>query len=492
MAMKSLATQPRESAALYTRASKDRDGKEISSSRQERIGRKTASTHQLDVVHVFNDNDLSASRFATRPRTGFIEMMSEARSPERRFDVIVIQHPDRLYREPKELEDIIDTVRTYGLRIVNADFGAFDLSNDDGIMVARMLGAAAAKEADSTSRRYRSMHEDIAQRGLPSGGGLRAFGYEADGLTLIESEAALVADAVSRVLAGATLRSLAQEWTRAGVRTTQGNAFTPTTLGRLLKGARIAGVREQYRKNPRTQKRELVGSYPAAWPAIVSPEEHARLRAVLCDPSRRLGGDGTSARKHLLSGLLRCARCDMGMSAGAGAKGNKRYSCNRPGGCQRCSVVTHAVDAAVRDALLAALDREALAARSKQRSKRTTKLVDPMADVRRLEAKLDELTADYYDDDNDMTPSEYQAARRRIMSKLDEAKRAVAKQRPERPSAKSIVGHELTSAADFDELPLHTKRALLSAHVERIMLTPGTRGVQALDLDERLDIIWRH
>ena len=60
--------------------------------------------------------------------------------------------------------------------------------------------------------------------------------------------------------------------------------------------ARISGQREH--------KGEIVAD--AEWPAIITPAETTRIRALLSDPDRRTN---KVARRYLLARLLRCGHC---------------------------------------------------------------------------------------------------------------------------------------------------------------------------------------
>jgi site-specific DNA recombinase len=60
-------------------------------------------------------------------------------------EVIVVRHYDRLYRQPRELEGLIDD--TEGIHIEAVYGGGYDLGTADGRMQARVVGAFARGEA---------------------------------------------------------------------------------------------------------------------------------------------------------------------------------------------------------------------------------------------------------------------------------------------------------------------------------------------------------
>jgi site-specific DNA recombinase len=82
-----------------------------------------------------------------------------------------------------------------------------DLGNDDGLFMARIFAAFAAKESGRKSARVRRKLLQNAEAGLPHGS-LRPFGYEHDKITVRGNETAVVREMVDRYLAGQSLRSI--------------------------------------------------------------------------------------------------------------------------------------------------------------------------------------------------------------------------------------------------------------------------------------------
>jgi len=136
----------------------------------------------------------------------------------------------------RQLEDLIDLCETrngaFQLHNVN---GEMDLVTSSGRFVARMLVAKAAMESDDLSRRLRRSFDQKAAEGRPHGA--RAFGYEPDGMTIRESEAALFRQAAADILAGASLNEIAKRWNDLGVCTSQsGRQWNGTVVKATLTG----------------------------------------------------------------------------------------------------------------------------------------------------------------------------------------------------------------------------------------------------------------
>ena len=143
-------------------------------------------------------------------------------------------------------------------------------------------GSSAAKAQAAAAGRYR--------------GGRRPFGYESDGVTVRPAEAAIVADASDRVLAGESLHSVARDLNARGVVTSTGGAWKPTELRGMLLRARNAGIVEH--------NGHEVG--PAEWEPIVDSAVWRNLRRLLTAEGRR---PRSLDHRWLGSGLYLCGVC---------------------------------------------------------------------------------------------------------------------------------------------------------------------------------------
>ena len=238
------------------------------------------------VVDVYEDNDRSAYR--GQPRSGYERMLGDIR--DRRIDAVVVWAQDRLTRHPKELEEFFEVIDEVGDIELATVAGRTDLSTPEGQTMARIEGAIARRESDGKSRRIRRKAAQLAQEGKVGGGGHRPFGFEADRVTICESEAALIRDAAKRLLAGEAQGSILRDWEARGVETPTGKTkWAPSVFRRMMRSARIAGIREH--------RGEEVGS--AEWDSIIDEATHRRLL-------ERLKGTGAARgyreRRYMLTG----------------------------------------------------------------------------------------------------------------------------------------------------------------------------------------------
>ena len=238
-------------------------------------------------------------------------------------DAVIVWALDRLHRRPAELERFFEVCDRAGVTRLASVAGDVDLGTNDDRFHARILGAVAKKENDDRRRRIQRAALQAAEQGRVAGGGTRPFGYTADRLRLVDTEAELIREAVARVLAGESLRSIAADWNTRQVRTPTGGRWRTQVLRRMLLSARIAGLREHHG----------VVTAAAVWPGIIDRDTHERLRAILTDPGRQKF-NGIDARRYLLTGFLVCG-CGRKLVARPCQARRRRSVCVGPnfGGC---------------------------------------------------------------------------------------------------------------------------------------------------------------
>jgi site-specific DNA recombinase len=134
-------------------------------------------------------------------------------------DVIVLRQYDRLYRQPRELEALIDD--TEGIQIEAVYGGGYDLGTADGRTHARVIGAFARGEAEKKAERQKLANERDAAAGKPRKACSRAFGWKEDRHTLEPAEDEAIREAARAVLGNGTLAGIQRDWSRRGLRPTQ-------------------------------------------------------------------------------------------------------------------------------------------------------------------------------------------------------------------------------------------------------------------------------
>jgi DNA invertase Pin-like site-specific DNA recombinase len=241
------------------------------------------------------------------------------------IDGIIFYDIDRLARQPRDLEDLIDLVEYYK-RPVETVTGNIDLRTSNGRAMARVLVAMANKSSEDTARRVARAKLQIAQEGNGSRftGSRRRFGYREDG-SLNETEAALIRDAAKRFMAGESWNGIAKHFRSSGIRPVYANIWSMTSIRQVLLSPSIAGIavyNGSLREENKTGRPKNLYSDPEAvalkdaagryvmgnWKPVLSVNE---WKALVAESEARRKGQTFSARgtrKYLLTGLLRCGR----------------------------------------------------------------------------------------------------------------------------------------------------------------------------------------
>ncbi len=278
-------------AAIYCRISSDREGRELGVECQQEDCRALLDRLGHRVVEVFVDNDISASTRSKKPRPNYQRMLDAARAG--RIEVIAAYTSSRITRRPRENEDLIELAERHGVEFAYVRSPTFDLNSAHGRLVARILAANDAAEAEAAQERIVRAKLQAASTGEWRGG-RRPFDFEADGITIRPDEAAEIARASEALLHGASLNGLANDLNARNVRTSTGALWTGLSIGEVLSRARNAGLIEAHGK--------VVGA--ARWEPVVPERTWRAVVAVLSDPARR--SSPGPAPRWLGSGLYLC------------------------------------------------------------------------------------------------------------------------------------------------------------------------------------------
>lgn len=480
--------------AIYARLSKDWAGESSNVELQKAEGAEHAESKGWEVVGTFEDNDISASRYSTKPRPGYLALLSSIRAGT--IEAVLVTEMPRLYRRLEELLELIRLAETTPLRHIEAiDGGGYDLSTGEGIHNAISAVNNAALESRKISDRAKRKKKAQARNGAFAGG-TRPYGYEPDGVTVREAEAEVVRWAAAELLKGRGIRSLVAEMNRKGLRTAKGHAWRPLNLRRILTSKRIAGIRVHNG-----------AEYPAAWPALLDAETWERLQLFLNAEARMVGANRKGGRRYLLTGMVFCGRCGgEGMAKatmiGYGKRDHRdleprrRYYCKRTDdrgfevGCGQVARLAEPVEALVAEAVLDVLDSprmaEVLGASVQQEE--IAELVSAYQD-RKL--KLDDLVADYAS--GLLNREQLAQAKAIVEDAMDDLRLRMDKLSSGRALAALPVGRSIREA--WAAADLEWRRSLVRLVVERIVLQPGRPGARrwpadGSDLAERVGRQW--
>jgi DNA invertase Pin-like site-specific DNA recombinase len=116
-------------------------------------------------VGQYLDDGLSAWKAGVR-RKGFETLLDRARSGVTQG--IAVWHVDRLFRQPRDLERLID-LADHGFRVISSH-GSRDLSDPDDRFILRIEVAHAARSSEDTSRRIRRRQQRYGRKAARSAG----------------------------------------------------------------------------------------------------------------------------------------------------------------------------------------------------------------------------------------------------------------------------------------------------------------------------------
>jgi site-specific DNA recombinase len=446
--------------AIYLRISADPDGTQTSTERQREDCRKYADLHNLEVVDTFEDVDISAyKRKARRPQ--FERMLAAVRDGA--VDVVLAWKLDRLARRQRDFVRLDEQLEESGGHIIAVADG-LNTSQPTGRLVAEILTSVARQESANISTRTARAHEMVAKQGRPLTGGTRAFGYSRDRRTIISEEAELIREAMDRVMMGESLRGITVDWETRGIRSPAGKVITSTPLRRLLTSGLISGQRDH---------RGVLS--PGTWPAIITGEETARLRAVLRDPNRRTN---RNPRSYLLSGgLLRCGLCGSVLISKPKARLVRRYVCRKePGGngCGKLARRAEPLEELVADLVFVALEDVDISQYARSEGDD-----DVFDDIRRDEESLVALSHDFYVD-GAITRPEFFHARDVVKERLEHNQARLGK-RQGRGVLTQALAAGATLRAQWGERPLEWRRMVVSALIDYIEVMPAVRYSKKFD-----------
>jgi len=462
-------------AAIYCRISSDRDDDRLGVDRQEQDCRTLCEDRGWTVIEpIYVDNNISASGKAERAQ--YQKLLQDIEQGS--VDALAVWDIDRLARKPTELEHFVATCDAAGVTQLAFVGGTIDVATGDGLLVARIKGAVAAEEVRKTGQRIRRKKLEIAESGAFSGGA-RPFGYEADGMTVRGSEAAVIREAASRILEGSTLYSIRKDWNERGITTAHGKPWSYTSLKTVLTGPRIVGKRQHGKDGD--GRPIIIGE--AAWPAVVDIETWEALRQVLYDPARK---QPPPSRDYPLRGVVVCDECGKFLSAQPDSR-KRNYICKKEtGGCGRVYVTAKLIEDFVYGILLPLADspvlRDELRAEDETHREEIRKLVQEKAIA---EASLTQLGDDYAD--GVITRGMFQRQQRRLGGKIKAWEARVGALAGQ--SALDRLGGSVQ--AEWDTMKVEDKRLITQSLVSEIRVTPALRRGSNIFDNRRVKMIFR-
>ena len=336
-------------AALYLRVSTGRQAAgEVSLPSQRELTRRYCEAQGWLVTEEYVEPGASAT---DDKRPVFQRMLEDARSHERRFDIICVHSFSRFYRNGAEMELTIRQLRKHGVEVVSTTqptghdpsqelmrqiIGIFDeyTSRENGKNVVRVMRESAKQgfwNGATPPLGYRIVEAE--RRGSKIKKKLDVDPVEAELVRLI-FQLYLQGDGTSGPMGVKAVTTWLNE---NGYRTRKGATFGIGPLHRILKNPCYATGKWPYgRRDSRTGgMHDPSNIIEIPIPPIISMElfEQVQARLAMCNP--RVTPPRVVNGPTLLTGLAVCASCGSGMSRTGTRRGDKAYNYYSCAGCHQ-------------------------------------------------------------------------------------------------------------------------------------------------------------
>ncbi|MFE1208761.1 recombinase family protein [Streptomyces albidoflavus] len=467
--------------AVYARISRDDERDGLGVARQREDCERLAELRGWDIAKVYEDNDVSAFKRNVR-RPEFELLLADLGNGL--IDGVVAYDLDRLARQPKDLERLIDLYDERKQHVFATVTNDVNLSSADGRTMARVMVAFANKSSHDAARRIQRKHLELAQQGKPSGGPA-PYGWLKDGR--VDPEAAPhIREAQQQLLAGVRIGTIRTGWQNQGL----GHPRKGTTrlahhhVERMLTNPRLCGFRTYHGEILLDDSGQPVRG---DWEVINTVEEWEAVCAVVAERKRK-DPSRSFARKYLLSGIARCGLCHVKIRGQVNRKWKPgsnaatfSYQCSVVnGGCGKVGRVGDPVDDFIISLVLA-----------EQRAKAGERAAAPahqwpnVAELAAVENDIAELTGAAKE--KQITISTLLQLLPDLERRRDELKLERGRFNKEQQQTASLVAD---SDKDFKSLPIERQQVLILHSLSAVLIHPAGRGKRKFDPD-LIEPVWR-
>jgi site-specific DNA recombinase len=360
-----LAGGPEVRAGRYQRASQDKKQQGKSVGDQGSLNVAEISRNGWTDAGTFTDNDLSASRHATKERPDFERLMDAIRAGK--FDVLVVWEISRNQRDLAVYVQIRDLCTEVGLFFWLVGGVLYDLRDKNDRMMLGFQAVQAEWLADSIRDNVQRGIDGAAAEGRPHG--RVTYGYRRvydsrtraflrqeadteirtstgpDGTKHEYSHAGVVKEIFEKVTGGTPLITIENQLNGRGIPSPEGSRWRRGVIRKMAMNPAYIGKR--------VLRGEVVGD--GVWKGLVDDELYWASVRLLEDPSRTTTRPGRAV--HLLSYIVLCDVCDGPTSRHSVTRrgwSGEQYTCLR----KKCSsALMNVMDEYVQRAVVAWLSR---------------------------------------------------------------------------------------------------------------------------------------
>jgi DNA invertase Pin-like site-specific DNA recombinase len=343
--------------AVYLRVSRDRYGVKKSVEEQAYEFEQDLRDHpEWTEFDRYEDNSLSASRFAEKDRPEFARMTGDVDG--RRVDLVWMWEVSRQSRDLATFVPLRETCRRLGLKwYVHKERRLYDFANPADVSALTQAMVDAEQFSEETSERVNRSSGAAVRNGDPWGqvpyGYVRRFNQynrRRESQELHPERAPVAVEIFRRVASGEAYTAIARDLNGRGVlaptdakrfdKLTPGDEFTPlygwtqTTLKQTVANEAYLGRRTHYGKQHEAGEGATAGTARPTdkWPPLIDMDTFEQCRAR----RTRQSADGRWARasrpRRLLSGTMTCGVCGSTVHVRL-RRGNTAYYVCRITGC---------------------------------------------------------------------------------------------------------------------------------------------------------------
>jgi len=320
--------QKRKRVAAYARVSKETQRLNHSISAQiSRYSKLIQNNPEWEYAGVYADFGISGT--GTGKRDEFRRMLADCEAGN--IDIILTKSISRFARNTVDLLETVRHLKALGIEVRFEKENINSMSNDGELMLS-ILASFAQEESRSISENSKWGIRKRFQSGEIGTANKHILGYRYDDelkkYVIIPEEAETVRRMFQMYIDGVSLRNMAANMNRAGIRTTLGNEFQEASVRQLIFNEVYAGdIRRQkcYTADPITKTKvkncgELPQYYMAdCHEAIIDRETYAKVQAEM---ERRAGMINPT---YPFTGKIKCGICGSYYTRKKGITKGKTY-----------------------------------------------------------------------------------------------------------------------------------------------------------------------
>ena len=274
-----------------------------------------AACHDMEIVEEYCDAGISGG--SIRGRRDFQRMLDDVMDEKDSVDFVVVFKLSRFGRNVADVLRSIQYLRDYDVDLVSIDEG-IDSSTSSGRLMISILSAVAEMEKENIRCQFNAGKMQKFKNGGWTGGGV-PYGYRSDGgrLLIVKEEAEVVRLIFNSYLEGDNgISTVVNILNAKGLRPKKRETYNRSSVISILKNPLYCGdMYYNRRTNIKGAKPKEVIYSKGIHEPIISEEVFYNAQDKLTERSKKTPEVKEPERISLLSGLVKCPLCGVGMVA---------------------------------------------------------------------------------------------------------------------------------------------------------------------------------